>query len=89
MPTLRDVLIKSLGSTTMSKIWTFGILSWILARPSMMEALEFVLLLEEFQRILDGRLSLATETCVKGVVIGGGRVDDGVNARGRHGQYLL
>jgi hypothetical protein len=89
MPTLHHVLIKSLGSTTMPKLWTCGILSWILARPSMLKTLELVLLLEEFQWILDGRLSLATETCVKGVVIGGGRVDDGVNARGRHGQYLL
>jgi hypothetical protein len=52
----------------------------------MMETLELELLLEEFQWILYGRLCLATETCIKGVVIiGGRRVVDGVIARGRHG----
>jgi hypothetical protein len=86
MPTLHHMLIKSLGSTTMPKVWTCGILSWILARPSMMETLELELLLEEFQWILYGRLCLATETSIKGVVIiGGRRVVDGVIARGRHG----
>jgi hypothetical protein len=89
MPTLHHVLIKSLGSTAMPKIWTCGIPSWILARPSMMEALEFVLLLEEFQWILYGRLRLTTEACIQGVVIGE-RVVGVIAARGRrHGRWLL
>ena len=91
MPTLHHVLIKSLGSTTMPKVWTCGILSWtVLARPGMMETLEFILLMEEFQWIFYGWLCLAAETCTQGVVIGG-RVDLGVVilARGRHGWYLL
>jgi hypothetical protein len=55
----------------------------------MMEALEFVLLLEEFQWILYGRLRLTTEACIQGVVIGE-RVVGVIAARGRrHGRWLL